>query len=340
MLSIKEIIYLQELAEAEFGLTFSWPKHHNLDHVLDLLQRKGPTDNYESGIGECLHPQVKNDYERSSHQPDTVDEQVFFLIFLISYLFLSLISQMTRMAQERDSILRIRARVDWYDDQEERKIMANISSAHKDSDERVCFCAVQPPLRIQRVAMNAANEHSFRSFIPTLAKYLCSTVDKTITEMCLNGCSVSPHFIFPLVYNPDEKYQIRRHLSMRIAYVCLMSGSLKHDHVHATPKWRKSGSRYDFVSINGTNGLEFAQTCGFYTVSVYPHVYHIALVRHYRSIGHHPSSDYIQLQDSKNINFVFVDTILGAAHILPPTTFNSVFTVQDLTCPDMYLRLQ
>lgn len=68
---------LQELSELDFGPTFSWPKHHNLvGHVLDLLRRKGPTDNYESGIGESLHPQVKTDFERSSQQPDTVDQQV------------------------------------------------------------------------------------------------------------------------------------------------------------------------------------------------------------------------------------------------------------------------
>lgn len=127
---------------------------------------------------------------------------------------------------------------------------------------------------------------------------------------------------------------------MRIAYVCLMSGSLKHDHVHATPKWRKSGPRYDFVSINGTNGLEFAQTYGFYTVSVHPAIYRIALVHNYKSTGRHPSSDYIQLKDQRSTNFVLVDTILRAAHVLPPSTFNSAFTVQDLTSPDMYLRLQ
>lgn len=107
------------------------------------------------------------------------------------------------MAQERDSILRIRARVDWHDDQEERKIMSDISVTPQGSDERVCFCAVQRPLRIQRVATAAVDEHSFKSFIPTLAKYLRGTVDNTITDARLNGCSVSPHFFLPPFYNPN-----------------------------------------------------------------------------------------------------------------------------------------
>ena len=70
--------YSQEFADEGLGLEFRWPKHHNLHHVIELLRRKGPTDNYETGIGESLHPQVKTDYERSSGQPETVDIQVPF----------------------------------------------------------------------------------------------------------------------------------------------------------------------------------------------------------------------------------------------------------------------
>jgi hypothetical protein len=68
----------QDFANRDLGLSFSWPKHHNLDHAVELLRRKGPTDNYETGIGESLHPQVKTDYERSSGQPETVDIQVTY----------------------------------------------------------------------------------------------------------------------------------------------------------------------------------------------------------------------------------------------------------------------
>jgi len=67
---------VQDFANADLGLTFAWPKHHNLDHTVDILQQKGPTDNYETGIGESLHLQVKSDYERSSGQPETTDIQV------------------------------------------------------------------------------------------------------------------------------------------------------------------------------------------------------------------------------------------------------------------------
>lgn len=73
------------MIDADLGLSFLWPKHHNLNHALDILRRKGPTDNYETGLGESLHPQVKTDYGRSSHQPETTDEQVTYTLSKYSY---------------------------------------------------------------------------------------------------------------------------------------------------------------------------------------------------------------------------------------------------------------
>lgn len=118
-----------------------------------------------------------------------------------------------------------------------------------------------------------------------------------------------------------------------------MSASLKHDYLHATPTWRKSGRRYDGALIQGPNGYEFVQIYALYKVSIHPKVYQVALVRHYHFIGRHSSSDYIQLEDKSDTGFIFVETIVRAVHILSPSTYNHFFTVQDLTSPDAYLRL-
>jgi hypothetical protein len=77
---------IQDFAHTDLGLTFAWPKHHNLDHVIELLRRKGPTDNYESGLGESLHPQVKTDYHRSSGQTETTDIQVTYCQFCVVFI--------------------------------------------------------------------------------------------------------------------------------------------------------------------------------------------------------------------------------------------------------------
>jgi hypothetical protein len=132
--------------------------------------------------------------------------------------------------------------------------------------------------------------------------------------------------------------QIRRYRSARVMYVCLMSAALKYDYLRATPRWRKQGTQYDGALINGSNGPEFAQIYGFFTVILHPAIYRVALIHRYCNVGRHPSSNYIQLEDNDDIDYIFADTIIRSAHILRPSTYNPFFTVQDIS-PDMYLRL-
>lgn len=70
----------QTLRDKGLGINFKWYKHHSLDHAVDIIKRKGPVDNYESGLGERLHPQVKTDYGGTNRQPDLVDVQVGYPI--------------------------------------------------------------------------------------------------------------------------------------------------------------------------------------------------------------------------------------------------------------------
>lgn len=118
-----------------------------------------------------------------------------------------------------------------------------------------------------------------------------------------------------------------------------MSSILKQDILRATPKWRGKGARYDCVLINGVDGPQFAKVYILFLLSIASNTYRIAFVRHYDSIGRHPSSNYIRLQES-NVGFVLVDTILRGVHILPPSTLNSFYTAQDLSGPDIHLRLK
>lgn len=133
--------------------------------------------------------------------------------------------------------------------------------------------------------------------------------------------------------------QICRHHSIEVAYVCLVSGRLKHDRIRATPTWQGSSGRYDCAVINGENHLEFVRIYGFFTLCSGSATWHIALVNHYQYIGRHRSSGYIQLVDNRQIDLIFADTIIRLIHILPASTYNPHLTIQDLQ-PDTYLRLQ
>ena len=127
---------------------------------------------------------------------------------------------------------------------------------------------------------------------------------------------------------------------MCITYVCHMSATIKYDYVRSTPQWRKTGARYDCVIFNGLNGLEFASILALFTLRMSTTDLRVALIRRYHSVGRHSSSDYIQLQDVNQIDFIFADSIVRAVHILPPSTYNPFLTVQDLSSPDIHLRLQ
>lgn len=134
--------------------------------------------------------------------------------------------------------------------------------------------------------------------------------------------------------------QICRHHSVQVAYICLMSGRLKHDHIRATPTWRGSTSgRYDCAIINGENHFDFVKIFGFFMLSSGPTTWHIALVHRYQYIGRHRSSGYIQLADDGQMDIIFADTIIRLIHILPTSRYNPYLTVQDVT-PDIYLRLK
>ena len=127
---------------------------------------------------------------------------------------------------------------------------------------------------------------------------------------------------------------------MQIKYVCMMSAVLKYDLLHATPQWRKIGPRYDCVLINGTSQLEFAKVYGLFSVRLSSAAYCVALIHHYHSMGRHTSSEYIELTDNGDFDFIFIDTIISSVHILTPSTYNHCFTIQDLQNPDIHLCLE
>jgi hypothetical protein len=99
---------------------------------------------------------------------------------------------MTRMAQERDSILRIRAKVDSYDELEESRLVARETPDHPDTaDDRIRFCSVQKAIHVKRLARNIFTELSIQGFTLMLAQCLQEATGENVTETRLNISSVS-----------------------------------------------------------------------------------------------------------------------------------------------------
>lgn len=117
-----------------------------------------------------------------------------------------------------------------------------------------------------------------------------------------------------------------------------MSGKLRSDIVRATSNWRKSGPRHDSVIVQGISGLWFAQIHYFFEIRHADKVYRVAYVRRFVTIGR-DRTGFIQLRDHNEDIFVFTEAIIRSCHIVTVSPGSSIRVVQDLSSPDMYLRL-
>ena len=106
---------------------------------------------------------------------------------------------MTRMAQERDSILHVCAKVDSYDELAEIQIGTEEmpdGESPEAADNRIRFCSVEKPLQVKNLAEIVFCEVSVRRFTSKLAKFLRVTIGEDITEKRLEVCSVCASFHF------------------------------------------------------------------------------------------------------------------------------------------------
>ncbi len=126
-----------------------------------------------------------------------------------------------------------------------------------------------------------------------------------------------------------------------MVYTCQVSATDESDLIHVAPSWQKKGPRYDYVMIQGSrpNKPTFAQIDVIFSLNVQGTVYQIGIVCTFKYLGRHCLSEYIKLEKERDYTFIFLDSVIRAAHILPPTIFYSCSTVQDLVDGDMYLRL-
>ena len=70
-------------------------------------------------------------------------------------------------------------------------------------------------------------------------------------------------------------------------------------------------------------------------------MFRIIVARTYKKRSRNSITGYIELDGPPNrsFDFYFLDSVIRTVHILPPTSSNSRYVVQDLYDGDMYLRL-
>ena len=105
--------------------------------------------------------------------------------------------QMTRMAEERDSILRIRAKVDSFDEWEESLDARPSVEPENPLDSWVLLCAPQKPVRVQDISSKLApQEFRCSNFASRLVQFLHLYAGTKINVKRLQSCSVSLFFFY------------------------------------------------------------------------------------------------------------------------------------------------
>ena len=109
-----------------------------------------------------------------------------------------------------------------------------------------------------------------------------------------------------------------------------------------TDCWQNEGPRYDCVLIQGwpKTSVFFARVLGLFSASLCDQTHGLAILRPFVRKRRNKVTGYIELEEVSEgrYEFCFVNSIIRAVHILPPTPTNSRFTVQDLIDGDAYLR--
>jgi len=136
--------------------------------------------------------------------------------------------------------------------------------------------------------------------------------------------------------------QVITYHSCRVTYDCQVTGSKQTDIFRSTNYWRKEGPRYDCVLVQGwpRSSVFFARVLGLFSVSHHNQTHGLVILQPFIRKHRNKVTGYIELEEvSKGrYEFGFIDSIIRAVHILPPTPKNNQFVVQDLVDGDMYLR--
>ena len=136
--------------------------------------------------------------------------------------------------------------------------------------------------------------------------------------------------------------QIIPYHSCRVAYDCQETGSKLTDFFRVTDCWQKANPRYDCVLIQGwpKSSVFFARVLGLFSVSLSNRTYGLAILQPFIRKHRNKLTGYIELEEVSEgrYEFGFIDCIIRAVHILPPTPQNNRFIVHDLVDGDSYLR--
>ncbi|KAG9094666.1 hypothetical protein FS749_012061 [Ceratobasidium sp. UAMH 11750] len=302
----------RKLAKTFDGISANYPKFHSLSHLTDIIRRLSTTDNYHTGLGEAMHPQSKRDYRRTNRQMN----------FEI---------QMLRMYQEREAIMRIRARIDAAaksnDEPED-----NVATAW--NGPRVYFGSSDRNGR-QLAAEFVQRQMDRNASARNMARYL-----RIFLYQRIGGYGTRVNFRESDLPHLDGMLVSTFNLTT-IGYISMVDSRDGLDVARATESWRNQGPRNDYVIASDKGEFFVAQILKLFHLRIRRDAMHpLVYARLFRVDRRSKTMGFIELTDTGTQTFIFPDAIIRSCVVLSPGIKESKHVLWDLEGADMYLRLK
>ncbi|KAF8593698.1 hypothetical protein BDV93DRAFT_584062 [Ceratobasidium sp. AG-I] len=299
------ILRINELAltlHQEFDLSFSYPKWHSLSHMVDILRRKSSSDNYHTGFGESLHPQVKDDYARSNKQPDAVN-------------------QMLRMHQERRAIQAIDKQLACF---QQSDLLASEVEELESSMGHIQLGSKQSSFLGAQFFSHLPDEPEFHRLVYKLQVFVYQNIP-------IPGLVVKQNFRQSDLPKVDKILITCYHLA-RASYISQVDHLDHVDLIRCNPNWMGKTKRQDYVLLLLRLTINDVQ----HPVALVQHP--VALVRQFVTVGRNESTGHIEVQDDGHILFIDLE-LIDRACVFLPSTQSSDIAVSDLCDHDMHRNI-
>lgn len=243
---------------------------------------------------------------------------------------------MLRKAQERDVIMHLRHRIDETDSLEEFKNLE--ASSPEQEKKRAYLGSAQKSFHCNSYAIHLRDTikhttfaESFQTFVQQ--KFHVKPISFGYWKVCSAiSCKHSESNLRLFV-------KIIPHNSLRVTFVSQETGLKIQDIIHVSGNWRNNGPRYDTVIVQGLQSIFFAEIRAMFSTKINDSEVQVLVVHMFQTLGRNKSSQYIEVRKLDGFDFILADSVVRACHIIHPTVYNSVYTVQDLVDADMFLRL-
>ncbi|KAG9101276.1 hypothetical protein FS749_008500 [Ceratobasidium sp. UAMH 11750] len=307
----------QQIHDVCNNFSIAYPKMHSLSHLVDIIKRKGPTDNYHTGLGEGLHPQSKLAYKKTNKQPGFE-------------------KQMLRIYLEQQAMTAIRSRIERADATSNQPVAdaeqptasgSDHGNSHFDFGSR-CRRLLTSDFIDRQTTLHPNHLHFERDL-------------KTFLYQNVAGLGQRREFKqrdLPSL----EGTKVTHYQLIRLSYISMENSCEKVEMVRANLDWRGGGPRYDCVMIQGhaDEGIWFARLLSLFTLEFRGQSLEIAYIQRFRTLpSRNRSTGYIELEDQGVYNFVYAGTLIRPCLILSPGIRYKRHVVGDLLDADVYLRL-